>query len=363
MCIIIIKQKNKTIEEETLRRSSEINADGLGVVWLDTFKVSYHKSSEWRELLTDRPFIAHFRYATVGKVCLENTHPFVCGKNKNELLMMNGTIKGLGSKDKTDSRVLAENLGKIDRSLWKAELEQHTSRFVTINTKTKSFQIYNRDLYTYKDGVWYSKDNVLQGNVVAVYGTLKKWNSNYYSYLSGSSSFVGSGETKDKYPLIINGLPYLVDKKGVGHNVEVDVFTVSDSVLRDLDALEGHPRWYMRKQILIKVKDREVLCWIYFNPIEINPTDKMHKTFTQSSKYFGRRYSEIEDIPTKEESVSECTQFEIWESSFDDLDEIGVESPLCIDCYNDLTHDELQNYHCFSCGGWFSENEVMLFNS
>ncbi len=126
------------MKQSTLENSAVINPDGLGIVWLDTYEVTYHNSTDWRELITDRPYIAHFRYATVGKINRENTHPFVCGKQTDELLMMNGTIKGLGNDEKTDSRVLAENLGDIPRADWKAELEQHASRFVSINLKNRS---------------------------------------------------------------------------------------------------------------------------------------------------------------------------------------------------------------------------------
>ena len=68
MCVIIIKQKADIISEETLENSARINPHGLGITYLDTFETSYHKSTEYEILLTPRPFIAHFRYATVGKV-------------------------------------------------------------------------------------------------------------------------------------------------------------------------------------------------------------------------------------------------------------------------------------------------------
>ena len=97
MCIIIVKQNNNTLAPSTIKKSSQINPHGLGIVWLDTFEVTYHKSKDYKVLLTDRPFIAHFRYATIGKIGKANTHPFVCGKNKDEMLMMNGTIHHLGS--------------------------------------------------------------------------------------------------------------------------------------------------------------------------------------------------------------------------------------------------------------------------
>ena len=119
MCVIIIKQKNNVMPSDVAKSSAKINPHGLGIVWLDTFEVTYHKSSEYKLLLTDRPFIAHFRYATVGKVGISNTHPFVCGSNKDELLMMNGTIKGMGNHEMCDSKELAISLGDVNRKGWK----------------------------------------------------------------------------------------------------------------------------------------------------------------------------------------------------------------------------------------------------
>ena len=105
MCIIIIKQKGKKVPQEVAKTSAKINPHGLGIIWLDTFEVSYHKSAEFKVLESQRPYIAHFRYATVGAINKENTHPFRCGKNQNEWLMMNGTIQGLGNAQMSDSRV------------------------------------------------------------------------------------------------------------------------------------------------------------------------------------------------------------------------------------------------------------------
>ena len=282
MCVIIIKQKEQMMSREIAKTSARINPHGLGIIWLDTYEVTYHKSKDYGVLLTDRPFIAHFRYATVGAINRENTHPFVCGIQKDEYLMMNGTIKGLGNAQMCDSRVLANQLGLRPRHTWKEEIEQFDCRFVTVNVRNRSFQMYNRADWHYKDGIWYSKANVLQENIIAVYGTLKKGYSNYHSYLT-SSKFVGSGETKDRYPLLIQGLPYMVEQKGLGHNVEVDVFKVSDNTLRNLDALEGHPKWYIRKEIPILINGKIINCWVYFNPKKITEDTKMHETYTQHS--------------------------------------------------------------------------------
>ena len=285
MCVIIIKQTGKKVSENILENSSIVNPDGLGIVWLDSFKVEYYESEQWEVLKTDRPYIAHFRYATIGKVCRENMHPFVCGRNKDEMLMHNGTLKGLGNKHMTDSQHMAIKLGNIDRNLWADELSKHNSRFVSINTKTKSFQIYNKKDWTIRNGVWFSKANVLKEIAVAVYGTLKFGNSNYYSYMKSEVHY-GYGETKDKYPLLIEGLPYMVNKKGVGHHVDVDVFMVDKHGLMKLDRLEGHPRWYKREIVPIRMYDNTVIdCWVYFNDKSINGK-VLHESYDEPQTKF-----------------------------------------------------------------------------
>ena len=373
------------MSQTTLKTSAKINPHGLGVVWLDTFEVSYHKSKEHKILNTERPYIAHFRYATIGKVNRSNTHPFVCGNNVDELLMMNGSIYGMGNDKVCDTKVLAKRLGTVNRHLWKKELSEYEHRFVSINTRTRTYQIYNKELWTKKDGVWYSKDNVLLDNLIAVYGTLKKGYSNYHRYLR-NAKYIGGGNTVDKYPLIIEGLPYVVNQKGTGHNVTVDVFKVSNTALKQIDQLEGHPKWYKRVQIPIKVKDKVLTCWIYFNPKTVGKNSKLHKTYTQSYSSYGYGYNSLwgnyrkpknKRVIGKVKSYSP-KKFDWSQSSFDfDKEELALldtfredevlreeevvnKNPYCVDCYNELQFDEWENYYCNSCGGWFSKSDVLV---
>jgi len=290
MCVIIIKNNSKQFDVAIAKKSANINPHGLGIVWLDTWKVEHYKSTEYTKLDTTRPFIAHFRYATVGKVGPSNTHPFrISG---NDWLMMNGTIRGMGCDKRCDTRELAEDvLSDMPRKDWRDYLETHDSRFVTFNTKQKSYQIYNKEMWVKHDGVWYSKGNVVEPHVMAVYGTLKKGYGNYYSYLT-KATHVGSGRTKDKYPLVVSGLPYLIEKQGIGHNVVVDVFRVDDVTLSSLDRLEGHPSWYERKQIPITLDDgSEVTAWIYFNHRELG-SETLHETY-EKPKYHGGYYDDM----------------------------------------------------------------------
>jgi gamma-glutamylaminecyclotransferase len=385
MCVIILKSKVQTISEDILQRSADINRDGLGVVWLDDYSITYHKSKEWKVLNTDRPFIAHFRYATVGKVCRSNTHPFQCGTNKNEFLMQNGTIYGMGTKDKADSRVLAEYLGGVPRHKWQHYLETHNSRFVTINTKTKSYQMYNKKDWVKHDGVWYSKGNVLLNNIVAVYGTLRKGNGNYYNYLT-DSRHVGEGKTKDKYPLVINGLPYMVEAKGKGYNVTVDVFAVDDLTLKALDRLEGHPNWYERKKIPIKMADgTEVMAWLYFNPKTEYKGQTLHKEYT-TPKYttgYNTKWSKADggyDYWTRSSRLDSSKpttpigyQTDLWDwddaiSSKDKSLSPELQGTLdveyeCITCLYPLMSDGFGNHYCECCDEWYTQNAIdQLYN-
>lgn len=344
------------------KSSARINPHGLGIIWLDTFEVTYHESKDYKTLDTKRPFIAHFRYATIGAINRENTHPFKCGANSQEWLMMNGTIYGLGTAEISDTRALAMSLGEIPRHTWKKELEQYACRFVTINTRNRTYQIYNKELWTQRDGIWFSKDNVLEEHLVAVYGTLKKGNSNYFNYLR-SSGYLGGGTTKDRYPLTIEGLPYLIEKKGVGYNVDVDVFKVNSETLAELDRLEGHPRWYERKQIQIQMNKRVLTCWIYFNGKDIKHGAKLYKSYEQT-------WSKPKPAPLKQSVIWEKSSPMSWEDESDNVvtedtdflpDTKQEHVPICINCYNDLEFDGFSHYHCYACNGWFTGSEVIEF--
>ena len=364
MCVIIIKQTDKQLSKTILRTSSRINPHGLGIVWLDTYETTYHKSSDWKKLVTNRPFIAHFRFATKGKINKANTHPFICGKNKHELLMHNGTIPNIGTDAKSDSRMLAEYLGDMPRHSWATELAEYDSRFVTINTRTRTFQIYNKELWTKQGEVWYSKNNVIKDNLVAVYGTLKKGNSNYYHYLR-NETFIGKGKTTMKYPMIVPGLPYVIDKPGKGHLIDIDLFAVSNDKLKDLDRLEGHPTHYKRREITVLVKGRVYKAWLYFGQGQEYKGKQLHSSYEKTYPKFTLRDRSYTYADSKEwtpwwrqeeylketESVASDTQcFEL---------NYNQDSRLCPDCSQATEQDPYSmEWWCHSCQK-FETEEVM----
>ena len=160
--------------------------------------------------------------------------------------------------------------------------------------------------------------------------------------------------TTDKYPLVApTSLPYLLNEKGKGHNVDVQVFKVSDSVFKDLDRLEGHPNFYTRKQISISVGKAKMQCWVYFNEkLKSTPVDKLLKSFKQEpyKSTYGFGYNAPVTQPTS--GVVNPT----WQGKYDSIKD---EAPLCPTCYDYVTYDMFGSHYCKNCDGWYDEKELL----
>ncbi len=248
-------------------------------------------------------------------------------------------------------------------------LGQHDSRFLTYNKRNRQYEIYNKQLWTKHKGVWFSKPNVLQENVVAVYGTLKKGGGNH-RYLYGQR-FVGKGTTRDKYPLVINGLPYLLDNPlaADSHHVEVEVYKVSQQAFDDIDMLEGHPTFYKRRRLPIKLNSGTIIsAWVYFinRDTTYDQLKKMksHKSFPiQKSVFRMPKYSK----PNYQRYTYEPnTRYHQQQSLFSSLslihDKEDDNTKYCQICLEEVTFDPTEisnkNYHCSVCNEMYSEQEV-----
>lgn len=124
---------------------------------------------------------------------------------------------------------------------------------------------------------------------VFVYGTLRPNHGNNRRLLSGAVH-IGKAVTTpaDDFTMYLSnlggGIPFVVPHK---HNVfksyenqpmiTGDLYQVNDEELGALDSLEGHPRWYCREEINIKVKtgDKYVstTAWIYLMPERLLDTN------------------------------------------------------------------------------------------
>jgi gamma-glutamylaminecyclotransferase len=268
MCVIIIKKnKNQNPPIEVLRTASVINPHGLSVTYLDTGMIVRTKSNDHkllRELAnTERKYIAHFRYATRGNK--SDTHPFPIG-DTDCWLFQNGTVESMGSPRKTDTEEMADILSLLPKNRWRSLLEMSDSRWVTFDQQNFNFDIYNKPFWYKQEGVMYSKANVLNTNLVAVYGTLKRGKGNYYRLLHNDeeAQFLSKGQTTHRYPMVVDGIPYLYKEKGKGHYIDVELFRVSNNKLAELDELEGHPEWYKRHLDWVKTPSGSRKAWVYF---------------------------------------------------------------------------------------------------
>ena len=113
-------------------------------------------------------------------------------------------------------------------------------------------------------------------HLIAVYGTLKRgmWNHHYLV----TSKFVKMAHTGSGYALFVESLPFLV-KREDGRGCFVEIFEVSEDVLKDLDSLEGHPTFYKR-QFLMKLDDRNVEIYILNNnDFDKDPIENAKESF------------------------------------------------------------------------------------
>ena len=103
---------------------------------------------------------------------------------------------------------------------------------------------------------------------VFVYGTLKRGHGNHP--LLGDSLFVGEATTLGKYTLYDGGFPRMSNFPGdVKSYVAGEVFHVtSAAVLDGLDRLEGHPTFYIRRRIWVRMtaSDSHQRVWAYIWP-------------------------------------------------------------------------------------------------
>lgn len=98
------------------------------------------------------------------------------------------------------------------------------------------------------------------------YGTLKRGMENHGVIAEARGEFVGEARTLAEYPLVVDGLPCLLDRRGTGKIVRGEVFRIDDVEGWELlDRFEGHPDLYRRRIERVALERAgEVMAWIYF---------------------------------------------------------------------------------------------------
>lgn len=105
-----------------------------------------------------------------------------------------------------------------------------------------------------------------QTPLLFAYGTLKRGLENHHVMTQAGGEFLGEAQTVVEYPLVADGLPYLLDRRGTGMIVRGEVFRVVEADGWELlDRLEDHPELYRRRiePVVIEGGGR-VQAWIYF---------------------------------------------------------------------------------------------------
>jgi len=103
---------------------------------------------------------------------------------------------------------------------------------------------------------------------IFVYGTLKK-GTRQHNRLMKNAEFVGIGTTTTKYVMCNYGYPMIFEDKN-GHIIKGEVYKIPISDLYILDRYEGYPSLYKRKIEKIRIGNKEMDAYIYYN------TDRRH---------------------------------------------------------------------------------------
>lgn len=181
MCLIIhneTKQKlTKLISKNNLINFISLNPDGFGITGYSNkvlTKKGFGKDvffNYLEEIERDgMDYFIHFRKATVGKVSLDNIHPFDIFGDNSFYLMHNGTIPGY-DKDKTleksDTKILSEEIKNTLSVFEKNKIVNHihSKEFIEENNKKlgdgRAVLISNTKPVFFNKHLWIKKDNGL----------------------------------------------------------------------------------------------------------------------------------------------------------------------------------------------------------
>jgi gamma-glutamylcyclotransferase (GGCT)/AIG2-like uncharacterized protein YtfP len=80
----------------------------------------------------------------------------------------------------------------------------------------------------------------------------------------GEAYCYGTGTTQDNYAMYIAGsYPYVISTEA-RYPIVGELYAVDDDALHLLDKMEGHPRYYTRREIAVYVEGIEYIAWMYF---------------------------------------------------------------------------------------------------
>ncbi|MEX0332571.1 MAG: gamma-glutamylcyclotransferase [Puniceicoccaceae bacterium] len=103
------------------------------------------------------------------------------------------------------------------------------------------------------------------GELLFVYGTLKRGGQYHHLLKDNGTVFKGSAQLVTPYPLILAEYPCLLDQPGNGYRVRGELFSIgSMETWIAVDRLEDHPREYLRRLERVETDTGQHLAWTYF---------------------------------------------------------------------------------------------------
>ncbi len=101
-----------------------------------------------------------------------------------------------------------------------------------------------------------------QKNLIFVYGTLRNGHCNHH--LLKDAYCYGIGSTESSYAMyLVSGYPYITSSE-TRYPIVGELYGVDDETLNLLDRMEGHPRYYERREISVTVGGTLYTAWMYF---------------------------------------------------------------------------------------------------
>ena len=194
MCIAILNKRG-TLSKETLTTCFNNNPDGAGLSWIDnkntihTYKTlddikTYIETYQKIRKSNSKPILLHFRIATTGSICIDNTHPFHI--NKNSVLAHNGiiSIKIPKNTDISDTRAFNDLIMKhIDINTEHINLLVSkfigSSKLIILNADS-TYTLINESLGQWDKDNWYSNDSYKPTKKVLSTPSVNNYRDYYY---------------------------------------------------------------------------------------------------------------------------------------------------------------------------------------
>ncbi|MFO7973573.1 MAG: gamma-glutamylcyclotransferase family protein [Candidatus Hydrogenedentota bacterium] len=96
---------------------------------------------------------------------------------------------------------------------------------------------------------------------VFVYGRLRA--GFWKGFLLGQQKPLGTAHTVQEYALYVSKIPYVRMDQAVSP-ICGEVYPLTPRVLRDLDSLMAHPKWYQRHRVAVVLEDGTTMeAWMY----------------------------------------------------------------------------------------------------